>query len=617
MLVLLVRSACTFGAKRGGARPLLSGGAQGFTVDRPFYPTALLSTLATAALAIALLYFAKPVLAPLAVAALLSVVFANASARLERIGIGRFRLGRAGGALVLALGISAGFAGVAWIAGREGSTLVDELPQYRRKLLSKIREPIARLERTAEDVREIAEPEGDDAAPRVEVAEDGSELAALIRDWAGSAMSLLATAGVVIVLLAFLLIEREELRDRVLRLAGRSRLRVTGSTLREAADRVARYLRALTLLNCGHGLVVGAGLALLGVPLAPFFGMTSAILRFVPYLGPWIAACAPIGLSLAVFDGFTMAVWVALFLIAVELISNNVVEPWLYGSSVGLSPFAVVLSAVFWTWLWGPIGLVLATPLTVSLIVIGRNVPSLAPLGILLGDSQALLPHERIYERLIGGELDLPADLVAEQTRDQSPVDTWDRTLIPALRLLELDRVSRELDFDELSFAREAFESWIQALGAEPEAQRHAQGGVIVCVPAAEFADELLCAALARLLETRGLPARPLPRLLTSELIERVRSGGKLLCISALTRRGAPVRSLVRRLMRASPGLGVVVGFWGEPPGAVASLRASLPSEASVALATSLSEALALLAARGTTTGAPAEAGRGTAIAAR
>lgn len=568
-------------------------------MDR-WFRTPFPAALATAVLAVAALYFAEPVLAPLAVAGLLSVVLGGAVKRVEHLGFGRVRLGRVASVLVVAVGISAGFVGMGWIVANEGSDLAKRLPEYRRTLLARVREPIDRFEDTARRMRDMATPAAKDRPRQVEIVDGDSELVSFAAGWAGSVASLVATAGIVVVLLIFLLIERDDLRDRVLRVAGRGDLRLTGSALREASERVARYLRALALLNCGHGIAVGAGLALIGLPGALLFGLLAALLRFIPYAGPLIAACAPLALSVAVFNDWTMVLWVGLFLGGLELVSNNFLEPWLFGTSVGLSPFAVILSAVFWAWLWGPIGLVLATPLTVCLVVMGRHVPGLETLAILLGDSEALQPFERLYERLLARDLESAAALVAEQNRESSPVETWDRTLIPALRLLERDRLARELEGEDLVHAREAFDLWTGELPEPPAlAPAAARGVQIVCVPAGAFADEIVSAALTRLLESRGLASRATVRLLTSEVVETVASeGAATVCLSALDSRAAPVRHLVKRLQASCPGVRIVVGFWGEDAARVAQLRESLAGGASLEVLTTLEAAVEVLTGR-------------------
>ena len=202
-----------------------------------------------------------------------------------------------------------------------------------------------------------------------------------------------------------MLLEREELRDRMLWLIGAQDLTLTTHAVDDAMQRVSRYLGMQSLI-CGiHGLAVGIGLAVIGVPGAVLWGALSAVLRFLPYFGPWLAAAGPIALALAAFPGWSAPLLTVALFVILELVSNNVLEPWLYGASAGLSPFGVVFSAVFWAWLWGIPGLLIATPLTVCLVVAGRYVRGLEYFTVLLGDRPALLPDVRLYQRLLALDL--------------------------------------------------------------------------------------------------------------------------------------------------------------------------------------------------------------------
>jgi len=355
----------------------------------PWLHSSAAVSFVTAAVAVAVLQLAKPVLAPLAVAVLLCIVIAPTVSRIEGIGVGRWRIGRIAAVLAVVLAVMGAFGGTAWIVGVQGGALVRELPQYRRTAVAQLRAPLdslRRLERAAREVREMTEaPTREPEPPKVEVVDGDSELVRLLRGWAGSVASLLGTAGLVVVLLFFLLVERESLVDRLLRLLSATDPRVATSALAEAVDCVTRYLRALVLVNLAHGATVALVLLWIGLPGALLFGLLAAILRFVPYLGPWLAASLPIALALASSDGWTLALEVALLFLSLEVVSSNLFEPWLIGTRIGLSPFAMVLSTLFWAWIWGPIGLVLAVPTTACLVAFGRHAPSLEPLAILLG----------------------------------------------------------------------------------------------------------------------------------------------------------------------------------------------------------------------------------------
>src|SRR5690606_10200427 len=306
----------------------------------------------------------------------LGVVLTPLVRRIERL-----RIGRIASVLVVSIGLAVLALGVGWVIGSQAAGLVDALPEYRENAREKVqglRVSLLRVERAAKQMEEIQrditgeEAPAPGAAQRVEVVNGTGGPLDLVRTYAGSVLAPFATAGLVLVLLIFLLVQREDLRDRFIRVLGSRDVHLTTSAMEDAGRRVTRYLRAYSLLNAGHGLVVGVGLWLFGLPAAFLFGLLSALLRFIPYLGPWVAATLPVALSFAVFDGWETTLAIVGFLVAVELVSNNLVEPWLYGASVGLSPFAVILSAIFWTWIWGPVGLVLATPLSVCLVVLGR-----------------------------------------------------------------------------------------------------------------------------------------------------------------------------------------------------------------------------------------------------
>ncbi len=533
-------------------------------------------SLGVGVVAVTVLYFAKPVLLPLAVAVLLNVVISPAVMRLERIGVGRLRIGRIGSVLMVAAAVGGGFAGVGWIVGVQGGALAEKLPEYRRNALALLREPLdslRRLERTAREVRELTEAPSRGPEPsKVEVVDGDSELVGLARSWADSVASLLGTAGLVIVLLVFLLVEREGLRDRVLRVAAPGNLRVSTSALADAVERITQYLRALAIVNFGHGAIVALGLWLFGVPGALLLGLLSAILRFVPYLGPWLAAGLALVIALASSDGWTVPLTVGLFLVALELVSNNVLEPWLYGSSVGLSPFALILSTIFWAWLWGPIGLVLATPLTACVVAFGRYVPSLEPLAILLSDAQALSPAERLYQRLLARDVYEATALVAERTRALDALSAWDEVVLPALGLLERDRQEQRLVPEQLDVARETFELLLSELpepepdGAPPSAS------AVLCLPARGGWDETVCAGLARFLSALGVPARAIGHKLSAELAADVaHAGAEWVCISSLASPVGAAQHLVMRIRKRCPGTKVVVGLWGQ--GADATLQ--------------------------------------------
>ncbi len=558
-----------------------------------------LSPAATAVLVIAAIDFARSVLAPLAFALLLSVVLAGFVSRVERLGFRSWRIGRVAAVLLVSLAISATFVATGWTVVSQGRQLTEELPEYQRNLAERVREPIDAVGHALRKLRNAPPPGPRDPSPALDLVPQDAELVGFVAGWAGSIASLAATAGIVVVLLVFILIERENLRDRILRVAGRGELRATGATLRETSDRVEGYLKALTLLNLGHGLAVGIGLALLGLPGALLFGILAGLLRFIPYAGPLIAASAPLAMALAAFDGWSMVLWVGAYLGALELLSNNFFEPWLYGTRVGLSPFAVVLSAIFWGWIWGPVGLVLATPLTVCLVVVGRHVSGLEELSILLSDGQPLQLHERLYERLLARDFDGAKTLFAERNRDRSLAEIWDETLMPALRLLERDRREQQLEDGELLFARESFEAWLaewtEASDAEaPENPR------VLCVPLAPFGDEIASTGLAKVLERSGIPSRALQHDSESALpANALLDAEAIVLLSALDSPTPRIGESVASLRKAAPRQRICIGLWSSESARVEEVRSALGCGTELALVTSVSDFIALVDDRG------------------
>jgi predicted PurR-regulated permease PerM len=554
-----------------------------------------LQSLAAASLGIALLYFGRSVAVPLAVAVLLCVVLTPTVRRLENLGAGRFALGRIPAVLIVSAAVAAGFLAVGWLVGTQGRALAEHFPEYRRVLIDKlheIREPIASLERAAREVEAAATPSDPAAARRVEVVSADSKLVGFLSSWVGSLASLIGTAGLVVVLLIFLLIEREDLRNRLIRVAGLANMRVATSALGDATRRMGRYVRSLMLLNLGHGVIAGAGLWMLGLPGAPLFGLLTALMRFVPYVGPWIAALVPIALSIAVSETWTLPLAIAGMFTAMELVSDYAFEPWLLGTSVGLSPFGVILSAIFWAWLWGPIGLVLSTPLTACLVVLGRHFPRFEGLSVLLSDSEPLQPAERFYQRLIARDIDEATDLVEERCKEVGELAAWDEVVLPALCLLVREQQRGMLEPDELECARDVIEVLLAGL---PEAQVEArpQGmRAIHCLPARGWGDEFACRALARFLEASGVPAVALGRMLTAELAEGVAAAqAPAVCILSLDPMGSgAVRHLLTRVRRCLPKAVIVVGACGDAPW-LAGLRERLRGDPSAHVVESLSAA--------------------------
>ncbi|WP_042777039.1 AI-2E family transporter [Sinorhizobium fredii] len=414
-----------------------------------------LPTLAATAATVAVLYFASEVFLPLAIAILLTFALAPVVSRLRRAGLPR-SIAVIGTVATAFLFLSA----FSIILAVQVSEVAQNLPTYQYNIIEKIRvlkeagsesQIVERLSRVVERIStEISRPKPEtpvSPAPEpeqkpllVEIFSPDRPLQTL-RNIIEPLLGPLATTGLVIVVVIFMLFEREELRDRFIRLVGYGDLHRTTEALQDAAARVGRYLLMQLVVNITYGIPLAIGLWLLGIPNAVLWGMLAIVLRFVPYIGPVIAAVLPLFLAFAAAPGWSLLVWTAALFIALELLSNNVVEPWLYGSRTGLSPLAIIVSAIFWAWLWGPIGLVLSTPLTVCLVVLGRHVPQFEFLEILLGNEPVLDPKERLYQRLLAGDPDEATDNAEEMLEEKYLVEFYDTVAIPALLLAQHDRI--------------------------------------------------------------------------------------------------------------------------------------------------------------------------------
>jgi predicted PurR-regulated permease PerM len=461
---------------------------------------------------------------------------------------------------------------------------------------------------------EKATAEGD-AIPVTVVSEES--LLAQVGDWLiRSAAASAATAGLIIVLVFFLLLDRESQRNRLIQLFGRSRLHTTTEAFHEAAQRVGRYLRMLFLINTGYGVAVTLGLGLIGVPSAITWGVLGFMLRFLPYIGPWVAAGMPLAVSFAITEGWSQPLMVMGMYIVYELVLNNVAEPLLYGSSVGVSAVGVMLSAIFWTWLWGPIGLILAMPMTVCLVVLARYVPQLRFITVMLADQPPLSPSERVYQRLLAFDYNEPRNLAKAHLKSSTIASFYDEVFIPALALAEQDRHAGLLNDEQEEFVQEAAADLVEQLSESTGAQAPADAdastvrgpsavdeqsggeamGRVLCIPLRDDADETTAKMLAQLLRAEGFVVETEGSAsLTSELVDRVaKTASDLVVISILP----PIsprdsRLLWKRLRSRYPNLPIVVGFWGA--GANPESLAPPEEDRATKIATTLAEAVTLV----------------------
>ncbi len=478
----------------------------------------------TAALVLATLYFAREVFVPLALAGLLAFLLAPACARLERWGAKR------GPAALLVVVLSLCAAGtLGWVVLGQVYNLAVELPQYQENISAKVDKlhlhSAGRLTRTVEMLttlsKQVAGEAPEDRAvpapfPRarpkaskstlpqaippltqpipVKVEEPTESMLTVAGRSIKPLLQPLTTAMIVVIFLVFILLGREGLRDRALRLAGSGRLHVTTTAIEDASARVSRFLQMQLIVNICYGALVGVLLWWIGVPHALLWAVLTCVLRFVPYVGIVLAAAGPLLLSLAITPSWGPLAWTMAMFGTLEIVTANFAEPVLYGTSTGMSAIAILVAAIFWTLLWGMPGLLLSTPLTVCLIVIGRQVPHLSYLDVLFGEEAELAPSERFYQRLLVSNSHDARSLIAEQLKTKSRECVWDDVMVPALTQIEEARHAEEITSaraDELLLGVEEITEDLTISTASPAGPEPLSAKRVACVPARDFGDEV------------------------------------------------------------------------------------------------------------------------------
>jgi predicted PurR-regulated permease PerM len=465
----------------------------------------------TVAVLCAALYFGQAVLAPLVLAGLLTFLLAPLVTRLDRLHVPRV----AGVLLVMTL-VGGVIGGLGYVVTGELQSFATELPTHRQNIRNKIRElraltrggAIENVQETIDDINDVVDgepaPSARDERPQepVRVALEPETPLLGNAQWLGPLFGAAGTLGLTLLLAMFMLIGREDLRDRLVSMSGRPSLVVATKAFADAGELISRYLLMQFIINASMGLAVGVSLYFIGVPYAALWGLAAAVLRYLPYVGPWVAALLPITVSLVTAPGWEqVAIVIALFLV-LELLSNNVMEPLLYGQSVGLSSLAVIVAAIFWTWLWGPIGLVIATPITACLVVLSSYVPALDWIGRLLGERPALKPHETLYQRLLARDVDEAEGIIAHEHKERSVDDACQLvldTLLALKRDLQAGRVSAEDGESVLTALRESLED-LRSVGIDTPYDPDAEPPVLLIgAPGRDPLDALLL-ELARVL---------------------------------------------------------------------------------------------------------------------
>lgn len=573
-----------------------------------------LPSLVTAVVCVAALYFGRDVLVPIALAMLLTFLLAPVVTRLERFHLGKTAptLGMLLVAIVL-LGL------LGWTVVGQGIRLATQLPEYSDTISQKIEsirgaknsnfgkaaasirelgnqlssalQPLSQPNQSAQNqpqhMRSPATKSGKPVPVEVVGAPERSKFGSL-RSMIGPVLAPIAKLVVVFVIAAFMLLRRKDLQERLFTLAGLNRIHITRQVFTEATDRVVRYLWLLSCVNAGYGILFGTALYLLHLPNALLWGILAGALRFIPYVGSSVGAAMPILFSLAVFPGWEKPLIVLCVFLVLEAVISYVVEPTLYGSQTGISPLAILVAAIFWAALWGPIGLILSTPLTLCLVVVGRYIPQLEFLSILLGDRSSGTSDVQLYLALTSNDTEQSQRLIDEYLHEKSLRDLYDSVFIPVLVLAERDqseesyggRRKRQL-FQRLRAAVEQLSIRYPKIAAtgdhsseiSPDDQilpnRHPDAPPITvsCLPIRDEGDEIACIMLAHLLTRAGYDAHEVElgsaRDMLDEIAEHDGHRRHIICISALPPFAvSSIRRIYKRIQSRFPKCPIAVGLW-------------------------------------------------------
>jgi predicted PurR-regulated permease PerM len=602
---------------------------------------ALLGAVATAILAfiiVATLYFGREIFVPIALAVLLSFVLAPLVGLVQRLraprGLAVVSVVIAAFALISAMGS---------LLATQLTQLAEDLPRYQSTISEKIqsfrattagRGTLERASGMLKDLsKELDKPNdagskpssGAILAPKspaplspvpVEVRQPDPGALESLRSLISPLLHPLATTGIIVIFVIFILLQREDLRNRLIRLAGSHDLQRTTAALDDAARRLSRLFLIQLLLNGSFGVAIGIGLWIIGIPSSVLWGILAAVLRFVPYIGAAIAAAFPLALAVAVDPSWSMLLWTLALFLVVEPVVGHVIEPMVYGHSTGLSPVAVVASATFWTALWGPIGLVLATPLTVCLVVLGRHVERLEFLDVMFGDRPALSPPEIFYQRMLAGDPTEAAEKAEEFLKERSLSSYYDEVALKGLQLAQADAERGALNFERLTKIRDAVAEFANDLSdrddrpppkvnstTDPEATSAVESVAenapyenlpvltkaalppewqsdhpVLCVAGRNLIDEAAAIMLSQLCTAHGLGARVegAGSLLSANVFRLETTGVAMVCLVYMDASSpAHMRYSVRRLRRKLPNATIVLGCWMKEmdPAALAQLR--------------------------------------------
>ena len=567
---------------------------------------------------VATLYFGSEVLIPVTLALLLAFVLAPLVSLLRRLHLGKVLSVILG--VVLALGV---ILAIGAVIGTQIADLTTDLPKYAATVETKIasvqRYTVGRITSFADRIGNhpteatpsgaptssgAPAPSAPPAPPPAAPAATGTSPLKIAETYLAPILSPLATIGIVFVVAIFALLQREDLRDRLIRLLGSDDLHRTTVAIDDGGRRLSRYFLTQLSINTAFAVVIGVGLLIIGVPNPVLWGILSGLLRFVPYIGSISSALLPMALAAAVDPGWSMVIWTAALYLVVELVTGQVIEPLVYGHATGLSPFSVVVAAIFWSWVWGPIGLILSTPLTLCLVVMGRHIKQLEFLDVMLGDRPALTPVESFYQRVLAGDADEAQDHAETLLKEHALSAYYDEVALKGLQLAANDAERGAVDHEQLERIKSTIKQLVHGLESHDDKQPERKGdnsavkppddeqefpsspepktldtpaallppawqgpGAVLCIAGRGPLDEAASAMLVQLLGKHGMGARLVgygdvsrDRVTTLDV-----TGVAMVCISYLDIAGSPahLRFLIRRLRARLPaGTPILVGIW-------------------------------------------------------
>jgi predicted PurR-regulated permease PerM/methanogenic corrinoid protein MtbC1 len=570
------------------------------------------------------LHYAKVVFVPLALAMLFAFVLTPLVSLLERA-----RLGRTVATLLVILVALGAVGTVGWGIANQFADVINQLPYYQSNIEEKINSlhvsNSSTLKNATATINEIdraliAQPQHPEPEPAPRNVKNKAtdrkdpvpvqvvSAPALPLESVQNALELLLQALIVIVFTAFMLLQRENLRNRFISLVGQRQLSTMTCAIDEASDRVSRYLRTQLAVNTTYGVCIGIALHFIGIPGALLWGAVAGIMRFLPYVGPPLGGIMPVILSMALFHGWRVPLITFGLFFCVEVVMAHAIEPLIYGAHTGISSLAILVAAIFWTVIWGPIGLVLSTPLTVCIVVLGHYVPQLSFIPILLGGNPDLPMDVLVYQRMLAGDQDEIEQILENLLVQQPLVEVYDSVLISALNMAEHDRHSGQIDENMISSLLQTAREIISDTYDRAKDLRKSDNGAqasntaplkIVCVPARDEADEIVAIMLSQVLCDAGMNAVYLRQAPTAELVQQIQKElPDLICISALPPFVISHSRMLCRQLKAASTVPIAIGLW-KFAGDTAKLASRLNSCAGSEIFTTLSGAVEGLAHRG------------------